>query len=234
VVVRSARLRERAVRDVPNEISDPPSDLAPAVVSLLHAGGRDIGDDAVAATVLDLAQRKTIALEGIGGQRYTIKVTGASNRPGEAALLAELAPHGEVVGPPLPVDRKGRWWTAMRRDVSTIARSGGLLRRRYPSGLFLTAVVALAITTIPLYARSPESLVAGFVVAAILAAIPFVGGFVLTAEGHRQRAQWQAYRRHLTAADLGDVDPAGVIIWERALVYAAALGVATTAIGELS
>lgn len=234
VIVRSARLRERAVRDAPDELSEPPSDLAPAVVSLLYAGGHDIGDDAVAATVLDLAQRKTITLDGISGQRYTIKVNGSSNRPGEAALLAELAPHGEVVGPPLPADRNGRWWKAMRRDVSTIARSGGLLRRRYPSGLFLTAVVALAITTIPLYARSPETLVAGFVVASILAALPFVGGFVLTAEGHRQRAQWQAYRRHLTAADLDDVDPAGVIIWERALVYAAALGVATTAIGELS
>jgi uncharacterized membrane protein len=114
------------------------------------------------------------------------------------------------------------------------ARAEGLLRRRYPSGLFLTAVVALAITTLPLYARSPETIVGGFVVATILSALPFVGGFVLTGDGHRERARWESYRRHLAAADLGDVGAPGIVVWERALVYGAALGVATQAIGDLT
>jgi uncharacterized membrane protein len=100
--------------------------------------------------------------------------------------------------------------------------------------LFLSAVIALALTTLPLYARSPETIVAGFVVATILAALPFVGGFVLTGAGHRERARWEAYRKHLLAADLGDVPAPGLIVWETGLVYAAALDVATTAIGDLS
>ena len=87
---------------------------------------------------------------------------------------------------------------------------------------------------VPLYARSPEALVGGVVVATILAAIPFIGGFVLTGAGHRERARWEAYRRHLDGADLGDVPAPGVIVWESALVYAAALGVAEAAIKDLS
>src|SRR5207237_744916 len=84
-------------------------------------------------------------------------------------LLTELRRVGDVVGPPMPLKREGDWWRSLRRDVVAIARGAGLLRRRYPSGLFLTAVVALAVTTVPLYARSPEALVGGVVGATILA-----------------------------------------------------------------
>ena len=234
VILRAAGVRRRATRDVPEELNDPPSDLPPAVVALLQADARDIGPEAAAATILDLAQRHALTIEAISGERYTLKVAGSATRPGEAALLAALGALGTTTGPPLAVKREQDWWRALRRDVVAIAREKGLLRHRYPSGLFLSAVVALAITTIPLYARSPEALVGGIVVATILAAIPFVGGFVLTGAGHRERARWEAYRRHLAAADLGDVPAPGVIVWESALVYAAALGIATTAIKDLS
>ena len=234
VVLRVASVRRRATRDVPDELPDAPSDLAPAVVSLLHAEAHDIGADAIAATLLDLAQRKAVAIEAISGERYTLRVTGSSGRQGEASLLAALGSAGAIVGPPLPVNKEGDWWRALRRDVVAMARDRGLLRRRYPSGLFLSAVIALAITTVPLYARSPEALVGGAVAATILAAVPFIGGFVLTGAGHRERARWEAYRRHLGAADLGDVPAPGVIVWESALVYAAALGLATAAIEDLS
>lgn len=237
VLLRTAYVRRRATRDVPGELSDPPSDLAPAVVSLLHADAKDIGVDAVAATILHLERRKAITIEALSGARYLLKVTGGGQLlPGESGLLAALPrdASGVITGPPLKIGKRGGWWRDLRRDVVAIARAAGLLRRRYPSGLFLTAVVALAITTAPLYVRSPEALVAGVVVATILAAIPFVGGFVLTADGHRERARWEAYRRHLAAADLGDVPAPGVVVWESALVYAAALGVATAAIEDLS
>lgn len=237
VLLRTATVRRRATRDVPAELSDPPSDLAPAVVSLLHADAKDVGDEAVAATILHLVRRKVVTIEALSGERYVLKVTGDGVLlPGEAGLLDALPrdDSGAITGPPLPVKRRGEWWPALRRDVVAIARAGGLLRRRYPSGLFLSAVVALALTTAPLYARSPEALVAGIVVATILAAIPFVGGFVLTGDGYREQARWEAYRRHLAAGDLGDVPAAGVVVWESALVYAAALGVATAAIEDLS
>ena len=236
-LLRTASVRRRATGDVPSELSDQPSDLAPAVVSLLHADAKDIGADAVAATILHLVQRKVITIEALSGERYLLKVTGGAELlPGESGLLAELPrdDSGAITGPPLPIDRRGEWWRALRSDVEGSRAAAELLRRRYPSGLFLSAVVALAITTAPLYARSPEALVAGVVVATILAAIPFVGGFVLTGAGHRERARWEAYRRHLASADLGDVPAAGVVVWESALVYGAALGVAGAAIEDLS
>jgi hypothetical protein len=235
VLLGAARVRRRAGRDVPDELSDPPSDLPPAAVALLHAGGTDIGASAIASTILDLHQRGALIIEGVSGERYTMRVVGASGRAGEASLLqAMTASTSPVSGPPLPVAGDGDWWRLMRRDVVAIARDAGLLRRRYPSGLFISAVIALALTTLPLYARSPEMIVAGTVVASILAAIPFVGGYVLTSPGHRERARWEAYRRHLAAGDLGDVGAAGIVIWGTSLGYAAALGVATTAVADLS
>jgi hypothetical protein len=235
VLLGAARVRRRAGHGVPDELSDPPSDLAPAAVALLHAEGTDIGAAAVAATILDLHQRGALLIEGLSGERYTVRVVGSSGRAGEASLLRAIAAAGApVTGPPLPIAANGDWWRSMRRDVVAISRDAGLLRRRYPSGLFISAVIALALTTLPLYARSPETIVAGIVVATILAAIPFVGGYVLTGPGHRERARWEAYRRHLAGGDLADVGAPGVIIWGTSLVYAAALGVATTAVADLS
>ena len=236
-LVRTGVVRRRAEAGVPDELSDPPSDLPPAVVSLLHAEGQDIGNEAIAGTILDLANDKALQVDGVTSERYTMKVNGASARSGEAALLAAIGeradPDGVVTGPPLGLSRDG-WWPLLRRDVVATARAERLLRRRYRSGLFITAVVALAITTLPLYARSPEAVIGGLVVAMILSSLPFIGGYVLTGEGHRERAKWEAYRVHLAAADLGDVGVPGVVVWERALVYGAALGVATQAIGDLT
>lgn len=238
VVWRGAVVRRRAEAGVPSEIDNPPSDMQPALVSLLVANGQDIGNEAIAGTILDLAQHGALQVEGITSQRYTMKVVGTSARRGEAALLTVLrsaaGTDGLVLGPPLPIARDGDWWKLLRQDVVASARQANLLRRRYPSGLFLTAVVALAITTLPLYARSPETVVGGLVVAAVLSALPFIGGYVLTGAGHRERVQWEAYCRHLQAADLVDVGVPGIVVWEKGLVYGAALGVAKAAIGDLS
>jgi len=237
-LVRTANARRHANDGLPQELTNAPSGLVPAVVSLLKADGQDIGKEAIAATILDLANDHALEVEGITSERYVIKVTGSSSRQGERALLAaigsRIGPDGNVTGPPLGLSTGDDWWRTLRRDVVSIARSERLLRRRFRSGLFVTAVVALAITTLPLYARSPETVIGGFVVATILASLPFVGGYVLTAQGHRERAKWEAYDRHLRGGDLEDVGVPGIVVWERALVYAAALGVATKAIGDLT
>ena len=237
-LARTASVRRRATEGVPDELSDPPSDLDPAVVSLLHADGQDIGNEAIAATILDLGDRHALDIEGITSERYTIRVKGSSSQPGEEELLAALAHHagpgGVLTGPPLGLSKDDVWWGTLRNDVVAIARTEGLLRRRYRSGVWITAVVALAFTTLPLYARSPETVVGGLVVGTILASLPFIGGYVLTPEGHRERARWEAYRRHLLAGDLGDVGVPGIVVWEQALVYGAALGVAAQVIGDLT
>ena len=237
-LIRTANARRHADDGLPHELTDVPSDLAPAVVSLLQADGQDIGKEAIAATILELANDHSLSVDGITSERYVMKVTGSGSRPGEHALLAAIAarvgPDGTITGPPLGLSTDDDWWKTLRREVVSIARSERLLRRRFRSGLFVTAVVALAITTLPLYARSPETVIGGIVVATILASLPFIGGYVLTAEGHRERAKWEAYARHLRGGDLSDVGVPGIVVWEQALVYGAALGVATKAIGDLT
>jgi hypothetical protein len=237
-LIRGASARRTADEGVPKELTDLPSDLAPAVVSLLRADGQDIGKDAIAATILQLVNSHALQVDGITSERYAMKVTGSGTTPAEHALLAAIGgragPDGTITGPPLGLSTDGTWWKTLRREVVSIARSERLLRRRFRSGLFVTAVVALAITTLPLYARSPETVIGGIVVATILASLPFVGGYVLTAGGHRERAKWEAYGRHLRGGDMGDVGVPGIVVWEQALVYGAALGVATKAIGDLT
>ena len=237
--VRTAAVRRRAAAGVPDEIDDPPSDRRAAIVSLLHAEGQDIGHEAIAATVLELTHAGVLSVEGVTSERYLFRVERDGRTAAERELVAALrdavAADGTVGGPPLPVPPDGQWWRSLRREVVIESRNARLLRRRYPSSLFLTSVFALAITTIPLYARSPEALVAGFVVASILGAVPFVGGYVLTGAGPRERAQWNAFRAHLVhQADLGDVGAPGLVVWGPYLVYGAALGVATTAIRDLT
>ena len=237
-LIRTANARRHANDGLPHELTDLPSDLPPAVVSLLQADGQDIGKEAIAATILHLANSRALQVDGITSERYVMKVAGSGATPAEHALVAAIGgrvgPDGTITGPPLGLSTDGTWWKTLRREVVSIARSEGLLRRRFRSGLFVTAVVALAITTLPLYARSPETVIGGIVVATILASLPFVGGYVLTSEGHRERAKWEAYGRHLRGGDLGDVGVPGIVVWEQALVYGAALGVATKAIGDLT
>jgi hypothetical protein len=237
--VRTAAVRRRAAAGVPDEIDDPPSDRRAAVVSLLHAEGQDIGREAIAGTVLELTHAGVLSVEGVTSERYLFRVERDGRTPAErelvGALRAAAAADGTIGGPPLPVPAGGPWWRSLRREVVIDSRTAKLLRRRYPSSLFLTSVFALAITTIPLYARTPEALVAGFVVASILGALPFVGGYVLTGAGHRERAQWNAFRAHLVhQADLGDVGAPGLVVWGPYLVYGAALGVAETAVRDLT
>jgi hypothetical protein len=101
--------------------------------------------------------------------------------------------------------------------------------------VFFTSTVLLAITTAPLWFRTPEAAAAGTTVAGILLMLPFVGGYVLTSKGHRAKAEWQAFGRYIREqGDLGDVDPAGVLIWGPYLAYGAALGLAPTATHALT
>ncbi|MEY2457201.1 MAG: hypothetical protein QOK06_2295 [Acidimicrobiaceae bacterium] len=238
-VLTSSR-RRKAIAGVPATVTDPPGREGPAVVELVVADGRDIGPAAVAGTILWLAHRKVITLEAVGEGRYrmALAATGSSVSGAEALLLDALRPAtstGPIVGPPLPLAPDGPWRKAFRREVLQEAKAAGLLRRRYRSAVFFTSTVLLAITTAPLWFRTPEAAAAGTTVAGILLMLPFVGGYVLTSKGHRAKAQWQAFGRYIREqGDLGDVDPAGVLIWGAYLAYGAALGLAPTATHALT
>lgn len=247
-LVRNAVRRRKAVASVPARLFDPPANHAPAVVALLGRDGHDVGHEATAATILELADRGVISLEGPTADRYRLLIrsdVGAAGpapttrNAGEEAVLHALVSAASgtpgMSGPPLPLDANGPWWSDLRRDTLRQAKQGGLVQRRYPSGAFLTAVVLLTGTTIPLWGRTPEAAVGGLVVAGVLCMLPFVGGYVLSPDGHRARAQWEAFgRRAAESSDLGSARAPSVSVWGPYLVYGAALRIAPRAIRDLT
>ena len=241
-LARAGHRRLVAEAGIPHISSEPPGDESPALIALLHDDGHDIGREAVAATILDLVRRKVIGMDGITSDRWVIDV-GRSDaqptRPGEAAVVtalqAQADPQGHVTGPPLPLDPDGAWWHALRVDVVAQARAARLLRRRYPSGLFLTSVVALTLTTAPLWFRTPAAAAGGLAIAVVFVALPFAGGFVLTPQGLRRRAAWRSFGRYIhDQGNLADVPPTGIAIWGPYLSHGAALGEAPAAVTGLS
>lgn len=240
-VLRNAARRRRAVAAVPPLLFDPPGDQSPAVVALLARDGHDVGTEAVAGTILDLAHRGVADMDGVTSDRFRMTVRAdvrGANAAEDAVLdaLREAGGTGGVLeGPPLAVKREGPWWRAFRRDTLRQAKEENLVQRRYPSGVFLTAVVLLTTTTLPLWARTPEAAVGGLVVAAILCMLPFVGGYVLTFAGHRVRAEWEAFgRRARESSDIENAPPRAVAVWGPYLSYGAALGIAPAAVEALA
>jgi hypothetical protein len=240
-MARSAALRRRATESVQGDLIDPPGDESPAIVALLAADGHDIGPEAVAGTVLDLAQRDVISLTGITSERYVITPKGdhSPNNAVETALvdaLRAIADHdGNVTGPPLALPREGPWWKAIRRDTLRQARAAGLVRRRYPSGVFIASVIALTLTTLPLWGRTPELAFVGLVVGALLCMLPFVGGYVLSPSGHMARAKWEAFGRYAKEhSEMATAGAPAIAVWGPHLSYGAALGLAEQAVHDLT
>src|SRR6266508_2580000 len=240
-LARTGAMRIRAAGGVPDQLADPPGDESPTVVALLAHEGHDIGSEAVAATILDLADRKVIDLEGITSERFVLRLgpPARGTTPAEGAVLGLLrtaaGTGGELTGPPLVAQREGQWWRDFRRDTLHQATAAGLLRRRYPSALFITAVILLTLTTLPLWARSAEAAVGGLVVAGIFVMLPFIGGYVLSPKGLRARARWGAFARHARDnSEIADAGPPAIAVWGPHLSYGVALGVAGHAAEALS
>ncbi len=238
---RSARKRLAAREGVPEYLHEPPSEDPPAVVALIANGGHDIGPEAVGATVLDLAHRGALRLDAGGDDSYVIHVERDDAPPkagptGEVvlgALRAKAKRGRELHGPPLGLG-DGPWVRAFRRATLQQAKAAGLLQRRIPSGVFIVSVVALFVTTFPLFARSAAAGFGGFLVSAVLAALPFVGGYVLSPKGERARAEWDAFARWVRDnSEIASAPPAAVTVWGPFLSYGAAVGGAEAAVRGL-
>ena len=113
----------------------------PAVVDLL-TGGFSVEDDAVPATVVDLAARGYYAIEDVGGDRTVIRLRGASGPTDdltayEQRVLRHL--HSQAVDGVLPVQAltlgpegvSQRWFRGFVREVTAHGRSLGLCLRRW-------------------------------------------------------------------------------------------------------
>ncbi len=125
-----------SAEELPDHVVDPPDAYDPAVVGLLLADGRKLDQDAVAGTVLDLAHRGVVTIDGYGPDRWVLRVPSAAQGalPAEQVVLDALraqSPTGEITGPPLWADKSPSWWRHYRAAVFKRAKDEGLVRRRF-------------------------------------------------------------------------------------------------------
>ena len=117
-------------------------DEPPAVVNLI-TNGWAVGQEAVPATLLDLAARKVVAIERAGPDRYVVRVP-PSRPTGLTSYEQQVDDHvrglesdGIVPCEALTTGPQGeskQWWKRFRTAVSDDARSRGLSRKRWASG----------------------------------------------------------------------------------------------------
>ncbi|GII84088.1 hypothetical protein Ssi03_20780 [Sphaerisporangium siamense] len=224
---------------------------SPALVDLLTGGWR-LGDEAAAATLLDLAARGAVQIEEIGPELSLVRPRAPRTplRPYEKLVhdhVRSLAADGVVATGALAEGSRdlGRWWKSFRKKVIAEAREKGLSRPRWTrvqvAALTAAAAVPAAALGVAVSVTSGSSsdrdggvgaAVLGFGVLVTL--MGRLNGERGTAEGARVAGYWMGVREHLAAGEgFAERPAAAVTIWGRHLAYAAALGLAGRAVASL-
>ncbi|MEX2627499.1 MAG: hypothetical protein WD225_11500 [Ilumatobacteraceae bacterium] len=151
VSTRPSRVRSAgATMDLRNE--------TPAIVDLL-TGGFEVEDDAMPATVVDLAARGWFTIEDIGNDRIVLRLR--QREPDdeltsyEERVMRHIRKHatdGIVPAPVLTLGPEGvseRWFKGFRREVTAHGRSLGLCHRRWDLKHIVLAWVAVAVAGAP-------------------------------------------------------------------------------------
>lgn len=230
--------QRREVSDVPDELSQPPTNDDPAVVGVLWSEGKP-EERAVAGTMLALAHRKAISIDEYG-ERLVVRVPlmETGERETEALVLHGLrenaTPDGVIEGP--PIWRSFPQWRAYRRAALKDAARTGYITRTFRlvdlNGFLVVSVVGLG-----LYFSLNPALYAPLVIGATVIGTVFtlIAGYGLNQRGRRARALWKAFGEYVEHnAEFKDVGPQGVAIWGPYLVYGAVLGEAKTAARPLT
>ncbi len=249
IVYRIAAARRTLAEDRPDTAVDrdaafsPPSDLEPALVAVVVGDAGPGERSAVAATLLGLAHRGVIRIDGIDSERYTLTIPpgarGATTF--EEAALSELRPQGMVTatatltGPPLWGGSGRSIGRTLTRVAVKEAKSARLLRVTLTAWVLIPASLAMGI--VALIASAGSSWLAWVVtfVGPVLALVATVlTGTNLTARGRAERERWLEYGDWLrTNSQLHTVGAPGVATWGEPLVYAAVLGAAPKAADAL-
>jgi hypothetical protein len=134
-------------------------DERPAVADLL-AGGFEVEDDAVPATVVDLAARSWYTIEEIGGGRVVIRLRqrrpeGDTLTAFEERVLRHVTKHavdGVTPAAVLTLGPEGvsqRWFTGFVREVTKHTRDLGLCHRRWDLRHLAMAWGLVAVALVP-------------------------------------------------------------------------------------
>lgn len=212
--------------------------------------------DAVPATLVDLAARGVVEIEDRGIGRYFCRVTGrgADLTPYEQMLvqhLARVASDGVVPAEALttgPQDRSRAWWKEFQKRVVEHAQAEGLSRDLWDKwakgALFLGAALVFLLFEMAVGFRDSEDIAPSTLKDVVLMCGVVGFGIVMRAAtskrqqstdaGDSATARWLGVREALESSPSFELlPPSGVIVWERHLAYAAALGVAPRSIRAL-
>jgi hypothetical protein len=211
---------------------------SPAVANMLVEDFRPTRESA-AATLLDLAARGFVDIEGTDPARTVVRV----RKRDEASvtgyermvlqLLRARTVNGVVPAGALTTGTQAdarEWWRRFRKEVEGEARARGLSRDLWDTRI-LWLLAALALIPSPLVGLAYFELGA-----AIAALAPGIALISYTKTRNRQRdtpagleaaSGWLGVRRHLRDDPaFPDLPPGAVTVWERYLAYGAALGAA--------
>lgn len=229
----------------------------PALVAMMYDRWR-VGDTAIVATLLDLAARRFVELDQVGGET----VVRLRDAPSGQLTTSEREVLGWVNSRTVP--NRGVGMAALRpasaaearafrrryaRMVRAEARARGLSTRKpremVEFSLFLFAMVSAATIVVPgTYLLLPDWrwwLVApiAFFALLILLIVPTGAPIALrdwsTPDGRGSLSRWLGVKAYLDATpQLRELPPAAVTVWGRYLAYAAALGSAPVATRTLA
>jgi predicted membrane protein DUF2207 len=217
----------------------------PAIANFLVNDFR-VTDEAVPATLLDLAARRIVEIEERGPDVFYVRLQRSRSTealtPYERRVLEHLErlasdsavpAHALTTGPEL---ESKAWWTAFRSEVVWDAKARGLSRDALDSFVF---AVLIAVAAIP--AACFWAVWGVWVAAAVVAGAAVVLAWVRarfpqreTPAGMAAASRWLGVRAELAANEaLETRSPLEVALWDRLLAYAAALGAASAAASPL-
>ncbi|MDH3754726.1 MAG: DUF2207 domain-containing protein [Acidimicrobiia bacterium] len=226
----------------------------PALVDLV-TGGFAVDDDAVPATVVDLAARGWFDIEEVAGGNVILRLQsgrGDVTRYEDRVIhhVRRLAVDGVVPAAALTIGTAGvskRWWKGFVREVNAHGREMGLNRRRWdlrhlsamwlPVGLAWVAVILTSATADRTEQEGawgePSSVLAGVCLFSVLG-LSYVARRVSSSDAQAETdagldvgGHWLGVRRWMDDhGDFGDKPAASVAIWGRHLAYATAMGLA--------
>jgi hypothetical protein len=228
---------------------------SPAVANLLTHRFKPTRD-AVPATLVDLAARGVVEIEdrGIGNYWCRLKGRPSGMTAYERMLvdhLHDVASGGVVPAEALttgPQDASKAWWGEFRKHVVAEAQAAGLSRNLWD---LVTAMILVAaggvVAILYLWATGlnhPDDVAPSTLHDVVtLAGAAMVGALAVTVAskrqtdtdaGRRAAARWLGVREAIESSpSVAVVGPSGVVVWERHLAYAAALGVAPRAVESL-
>jgi Predicted membrane protein (DUF2207) C-terminal domain len=225
----------------------------PAVANFL-SNRWELTTSAIAATLVDLAARRHVAIEQIGGGDNLVRLRASGKdslneyEQQVLALVRSKAENGTVPAHELSLgygDQAERWWKTFRASVIDHARELDLTRHRFSRAQQLllagTLVAPFAVAGVGFEVYGAAQRAAGksfdtgggFAFAGILwLAMLAVGrsrlrGWRDTPAGSNAAARWLGVADYLRANEsFRDTPPGGVAIWDRLLAYGTALGVA--------